>query len=431
MIFRQSTDYSLFISRRNRLIETIHERFGWQGPSMLLLIGECEEQRHIFRQNSSFYYLTGIIEPGVVACCDFDDNATLYIPRFGERRDKWATTSIHATSEPKKIGFNEIRFLGNTEESYFFKPAAGQEQYTKLIDDVRSFTLLGGKIFTVSLQGKGAFCFGRLLLQHLCSWIPGLKDQIIDATRVVDSLRRIKDQYEISLIHQAAQVTSLAQEAAAQIIEPEKMEYEVQAMVDYIFATTAGSQPAFPSIVATGKNTTTLHYTDRNCALKDGDLVIIDVGAEYGYYAADLTRTYPVNGKFSTRQRELYSIVLDVQKYIESIAMPGMCLCNNDHKDQSLHHLALKYLTERNVAQYWCHGIGHFLGLDVHDVGTLSDPLMPGDVFTIEPGLYLPQEQCGIRIEDDYVMVEDGVVCLSSDLVKEPDEIEDLMVKDQ
>lgn len=428
MMFKSPTDFSLFVERRSRLLEAIQERHGWQGPSLLLLFADLEDSRHVFRQDSSFYYLTGITEPAVVACCNFDE-ATLYVPRFGDRRDKWVTTSVHVGLDPKKVGFTEIRALGAPEKSYFFKPTLTQDQYASLIDDLRAFVLAGGQIFTLSLSPKAVAGFERLLFERLLSWIPGFKDRVVDVTNDFEMLRRCKDQYEVSLIHHAVQITSLAQEAAARAIAPGKFEYEVQAMVDYMFTSIAGARPAFPSIVATGKNATVLHYNDRSCVLNSGELVVVDVGAEYGYYAADLTRTYPVSGTFSARQRELYAVVLEVQKYIESIAQPGMYLKNDEHQEQSLHHITLKCLDEYGLAQYMSHGLGHLLGLDVHDVGRLSDPLMPGDVFTLEPGVYLPDESCGIRIEDDYVMVEDGVVCLSADLVKEPEEIEALMAE--
>jgi Xaa-Pro aminopeptidase len=167
-----------------------------------------------------------------------------------------------------------------------------------------------------------------------------------------------------------------------------------------------------------------LHYVENNQQIMEEDLVVVDIGAEYGLYAADLTRTYPANGKFTPRQREIYQLVLDTQQYIESIAKPGMYLKNSQYQDESLHHLAVGFLKKAGYADYFVHGIGHYLGLDVHDVGDYSTPLMPGDVFTIEPGIYIPDEKLGVRIEDDYVMTDDGAVCLSFDLPRQPDEIE-------
>jgi Xaa-Pro aminopeptidase len=219
----------------------------------------------------------------------------------------------------------------------------------------------------------------------------------------------------------------LAQEAAARSIEQDQLECEVQASLEYIF-TASGASAAFPSIVGSGKNSTILHYTVNSALLKNGDLVVVDIGAQYNQYCADITRTYPVSGSFTKRQREIYTIVLETQEYIAELAKPGYWLNNKNHPEKSLHHLAKAYLAKRGgYDKYMPHGIGHYLGLDVHDVGDYSRPLQEGDVFTIEPGIYIPAENIGVRIEDDYWMVKDGVVCLTEQLVKKPEDIEALM----
>ena len=161
--------------------------------------------------------------------------------------------------------------------------------------------------------------------------------------------------------------------------------------------------------------------------MRNGDLVVVDIGAELGMYAADITRTYPVSGTFSKRQRELYDIVLATQQHIADISKPGLWLSNKEHPDKSLNHLARQFLQKYGYDKYLPHGIGHFLGLDVHDVGDYSVPLQAGDIITIEPGIYIPEEGIGIRIEDDYWVVEDGVVCLSDGLSKEARDIEQMV----
>jgi Xaa-Pro aminopeptidase len=191
--------------------------------------------------------------------------------------------------------------------------------------------------------------------------------------------------------------------------------------------TAAHARPAFPSIVASGKNGTVLHYNENKGALKDGELVVIDIGAELENYCADLTRTYPVSGSFTKRQKELYTLVLETQTYVAEQAKPGIWLKNPDKPDQSLHHLAYKFLEKRGYAKYFPHGIGHYLGLDVHDVGSYSEPLHEGDVITIEPGIYIPEESIGIRIEDNYWITKNGSVCLSENLPKEVEDIEMFM----
>ena len=231
---------------------------------------------------------------------------------------------------------------------------------------------------------------------------------------------------EIERTYKAISITLMAHEAAAQAIKSDVSEREIQGVIEYVF-TAAGSRTAFPSVVACGANGTVLHYDENNGVLKDGDLLVVDIGAEVGHYCADLTRTYPVSGKFTKRQRELYDAVLETQAYIEDIAKPGMWLSNKEEPDKSLNHLAKKFLAPKGLEKYFTHGIGHFLGLDVHDVGDLKRPLEKGDLFTIEPGVYIKEENIGIRIEDDYLMGNDGVICLSEELPKTADEIEKFM----
>jgi Xaa-Pro aminopeptidase len=239
-------------------------------------------------------------------------------------------------------------------------------------------------------------------------------------------MRRKKDMGEIEALYKAVEITMLAHEAAAHALGHGVLEGEVQANLEYMF-TGSGARCAFPSIVAGGKNGTVLHYVENSDQVKNGDLVIVDIGAENDYYCADLTRTYPVSGKFTQRQREIYNLVLATQEYIAELAKPGMWLSNKEHPDKSLNHLAKKYLSDRGYGHYFVHGIGHYLGLDVHDVGDYTTPLQEGDVITIEPGIYIPEEGIGVRIEDDFWIVRDGVVCLSDPLPRTVEEIEHFM----
>ena len=170
--------------------------------------------------------------------------------------------------------------------------------------------------------------------------------------------------------------------------------------------------------------------------MNQGDVVVIDIGASYKRYCADVSRTYPVSGVFTQRQKELYDIVLETQEYIAAFAKPGMWLNNAEEPSKSLNHLAREFLKERGgYDTYFPHGIGHFVGLDVHDVGDSKIPLSKGDIITIEPGIYIPEERIGIRIEDMYWIVEGEAVCLSDSFPKTTIEIEELMrhnlVKDQ
>ena len=179
--------------------------------------------------------------------------------------------------------------------------------------------------------------------------------------------------------------------------------------------------------MATGKNATVLHYNLAADRLQQNDLVVVDIGARKNGYCADLTRTYPASGEFTDRQIDVYDIVLATQDYIARKARPGMFLRNADKPELSLHHLAVRFLEQKGYGKYFIHGIGHHLGIDVHDVADATQPLEEGAIFTIEPGIYIPQERLGIRIEDNYLMTARGVDCLSGDLPKTAEDIEELM----
>jgi Xaa-Pro aminopeptidase len=426
MVFNPPTNFSLFKQRRQRLLENAQARFGHKKGVILISAG-FETERHAFRQDSSFYYLTGITEPAGMLALYLDGREVLYIPRFKTDRSQWLNVTVSGPEDARKLEFDEIKFLGCDVPGYSFSPIFTQDKYETLLTDIDIFLDPVAKVYTLLDRLNTGYFMQISLYEKLQNWLPALQHCTIDISSLVHELRRNKDEYEINQVYKAVQITNTAQKAALEFLHAGKYEYEVQAAIECVYTSLAAATCSFPSIVATGKNTTVLHYTDRNAQLKDGDLVVIDIGAEYGYYAADITRTWPVSGVFTPRQREIYQLVLDAQLYIESIAQPGMFLVNAKVPEKSLHHLAVKFFEERGYAQYFCHRLGHYLGLDVHDVGDYTTPLMPGDIFTIEPGLYLPAENIGVRIEDDYVMADDGAVCLSFELPKNPDEIEELM----
>jgi len=425
MIFKNPSQYDLFKSRRQKLLRSIMDEHKTDKGVVLISAG-FETDRYVFRQESSFYYLTGLTEPAIILCMFLDGREVLYMPRFGISRHQWMEVNLSGPEDAGRLNVDEVRFLGSPVPSYSFAPVFTKEKYENFLHDLSSQLDEKTKVFTVLDSNPDNFMQVNLY-ESLQRWLPSLQTKTIDISEQIGAARRIKDEYEIDLIYRAIQITNMAHSTAATFIKSGVTEYEVQAAIEYVFTNVAAARPAFPSIVATGKNTTILHYVERNQELKDGDLVVIDIGAEYGFYAADITRTYPVNGKFTDRQKEVYQVVLDTQTYIESIAMPGMYLRNKDYPEKSLQHLTIKFLEKAGYAQYFCHGIGHYLGLDVHDVGDYTIPLQPGDVFTIEPGVYISEENLGIRIEDDYIMADDGAVCLSYQLPKEIDDIEKMM----
>ncbi len=423
------TTASLSQLRRQDLSALISQEYP-EKKGAIVLFGAFEHDRTKFRQESSFYYLTGITEPGAVVVIDLQGKSTLYTPDHGANRSAWVHTPVPLTQEnAKKLGFEHIKSLGQMAPGYQFHPFSDKKHYSNLIADLSAIIKDNGKLFTLAPQNSWEYVEQRSMLARFDTMITGFQSHCIDIAPLVAALRRKKDMREIETMYKAVEITMLAQEAAAHAIQDGILECEVQASLEYMF-TGSNARPSFPSIVAGGKNGTILHYQTNADVLKNGQLVVVDIGAEYEYYCADLTRTYPVSGTFTKRQKELYNLVLATQEYIADLAKPGMWLSNKEQPEKSLNHLAKKFLDERGYGNYFPHGIGHFLGIDVHDVGDLKEPLKEGDVFTIEPGIYIPQEGIGIRIEDNYWVVKDGVVCLSESLPKKPEDIEALMQND-
>jgi len=421
-------DAELYIIRRKELIRRIKEENPQIKNGIIILFAGFENDHTRFRQDSSFFYVTGITEPGVVLAINLQGGSELYIPHFAQyNRAQWVGSALTTSEEDAlRVGVDKIRLLGGAFKGYQACACPSHEEYKELLELFLQEQKNNGSIFTLCPESGSSYCWQRLLLGHINSLVPGFNQMLVDTSSIIEEMRRIKDMHEIEQLYEAAEITMLAHEVAAHSIVSGVNEREVQASLEYMI-TGSGAYCAFPSIVASGQQATTLHYLDNMAEIKDGELVIVDIGADYNHYCADITRTYPVSGFFSDRQRELYELVLETQEYIASIAKPGYWLSNEEEPDKSLNHLAKAFLKERGYAEYMLHGIGHFLGLDVHDVGDYKKPLRENDVITIEPGIYLPQESIGIRIEDDYWVVKDGVICLSEGLPKKPADVEALV----
>jgi Xaa-Pro aminopeptidase len=233
---------------------------------------------------------------------------------------------------------------------------------------------------------------------------------------------------EIALLQKAIDITGEAQRDAATQIRPGAFEYEVQAALEAAFTRNGSERPGFPSIVGSGFYSTVLHYDQNHKKIDAGDTVVVDIGAEFSYYTADITRTYPASGKFTSRQREIYQLVLDAQRAAERAFKPGQSTLAqlNRVAIETIKSSPLRDKEGNTLERYFIHGLGHWLGMDVHDVGNYTN-LPVGAVFTIEPGIYIPEEKLGVRIEDDYLVTEKGLVKLSRAIPSEPDEIERIM----
>ncbi len=413
-----------YINRKNLLIKNIKQRYPGKN-GLLLLFSSFENNKYKFDQDSTFNYFTNLQhEPGVILAIEISDNPskqTIYIPKYQESRSKW-TRSDNISA--KSMGVNNIEYLGKEVKGCSISPIFDKEQYENIINLLMQYK--DHNIFTTYSK---AYVEQYLLIKQIIQVVPQLEKNIIDISDIIAKMRRKKTQLEAEKIYEAVACTMIGYNTAGPFIAADVFEYEIQAGLELMFKQ-LGGQPAFPSIVASGSNGLILHYNSNNCKIPKDALVIIDSGAKLDNYCADITRTYPVSGKFSKRQKEIYNIVLETQEYIENLAQPGYWLNNKDEPNKSLHHLAYKFLEKCGYAKYFTHSIGHYLGLDVHDVGSYKEPLQEGDVFTIEPGLYIPEENIAVRIEDDYwLSPDDGTICLSEELEKTSEGVEEFMAR--
>jgi Xaa-Pro aminopeptidase len=265
--------------------------------------------------------------------------------------------------------------------------------------------------------------------------------QVLKSAPIMHKIRSIKNDIEIELIQRACKITEAGVKRLLGFVKPGVWEYEIEAELAHEFLRNRSKGFAYTPIVASGKNACVLHYIENNQQCKDGDVILLDVGAEYANYSSDLTRCIPVNGKFTTRQKEVYNAVLHVKKEAEKLLIPGTIMAEY-HKqvghlmEEQLVNLGLISMEEIKTQnpdwpaykKYFMHGTSHFLGLDTHDVGLWHEPIQAGMVFTCEPGIYIPEEGLGIRLEDDLVVQEIGAPFnLMKDIPLEVEEIEALM----
>lgn len=424
MTLSKKINFTIFQERRKELIKLVKQKHH-DSKGKIILFANFERDGYDFRQDPTFYYYTGLEEPAAALCIDLEaEESILFVPNFGKERKKWVTDALEADEQTAhELKFEIIKYLGQQCVGYQCHPFFTHREYEHFLNFIQAALAEDQIIYTLNPMNAREYLEQRFVLQRISEMIPTFKQAVIDISPLVAQMRRKKSKYEIEQLYKAIEITVDAHDAAMQLMQAGKKENEAQALIEYHY-TISGASKAFASIVASGKNSTILHYFDNNKTFVTGDLVVVDIGARYNAYCADLTRTYPVGGKFNQRQKEVYQLVLETQEYIAQQTKPGMWLSNKNEPEQSLHHLAKKFVENHGYGDYYIHGIGHFLGLDVHDVGDSSEPLQAGDVITIEPGIYISQESLGVRIEDDYWIVPDGVICLSESLPKEIKDVE-------
>ena len=421
---RQREPNSVYAERRAKLAANI------DGPIVLLGYSgkEEESQSYIFAQEDNFYYLTGhneeeaalILLPPEGSKAKKDDGQApreiFFLPPKDPRKEKWNGPRM-APGDPgieALTGFAEI------------KPAPELRAMVERLG--KSYS----NFYTILPYQKelGGYPHERETADWLKQSVP--QATVKDIRSGIADLRMIKSPTEIALLRQAIDLSDDAHVEAMKMMRPGVWEYQIAAKMVETHAMGGSEAEAYAPIVGSGPYSTVLHYDKLGRKIQDGDIVVLDVGAQYSGYAADITRTLPANGKFTPRQREIYEIVLGAQDAALKALKPGMDMCRKGNK--SVYKIAYDYIDShgkdqhgKSLGQYFIHGLGHNIGLDVHDPGDMCKPFVPGMVLTVEPGIYIPEENLGVRIEDDVLITESGYELLSRKLPRNPDEIEKIM----
>ena len=416
---QSSADYR---ARRQRLAEATKG-----GIVVLFAATEAEGQNAVwgFHQEENFYYLSGWAEPGaalVIAAAAADRPYTeiLFLPSHNLSQEKWTGP---------KLGPEDLRAPALTG-----------------FDHVEALDMLRGEIARLA-PGPAVTVYSDLPAWNAASpSAPGPLDWLRrsnafpnyvsfrDLKPLLADLRVIKDAGEIQLIRRATDASIAGHLAAMRALHPGMTEREVSALMQYEFGKRGCERPAYAPIVGAGFNSTVLHYSEDSGKIEDGDVVVMDVAGEYSMYASDITRTLPANGHFTARQREIYDIVLGAQRAAIAAFRADQSTLARSGPD-SLYQVAYDYINTHGkdlhgkpLGPYFIHGLSHYVGLEVHDPGDTTLKLAPGMVFTIEPGIYIPEEKLGVRIEDIFYVDQGGkLVDLTAALPHTADEVEKAM----
>ncbi len=384
-----------------------------------------------FKQNSDQFWLSGVTQEGsmVILFPDHPDpryREVLALVRPNELKEKWDGKRLGAGEAKASSGIETIVWLDVLDAQLQTWIHLAENIYLNSNENDRKASLLQTADYRFANDMRA-----RYPLHHYHR-----------AAKIMKRLRTIKTPLEIEVLQQAVDITHRAFERLLRFIKPGVMEYEIEAEICHSFLSQRATGPAYGSIIAGGDRARTLHYVSNSAECKSGELILMDFGAEYGGYCADLTRTVPVGGKFTRRQKRVYDACLHLHRFAKNLLKPGITISEYHKKvgqeaNQVFFKLGLLKKTElknetpENPAyyKYMYHGVSHHLGIDVHDLGTKTEPIKAGMVLTVEPGIYIEEEQLGIRIENDVWITRDGNKDLTANIPITTEEIEAFMKK--
>jgi Xaa-Pro aminopeptidase len=427
--------------------------------SVMILRSAQRAAEGAFRQESNLYYLTGINEPGTALILDSARRAGAATPGAGGPPGQGAPAAApaQAIAAPeggqrggaRLQGRSEILFVQlqtpDTPPARGALPASAAPPSRPGFASVRAAADFQAAFESALIAATGTVYLdsprSRSLTAPLSAdeqWIKAARDRgatftVKPVAPLFAALRPVKSAGEIAALKIAAEITASAQREAMRSATPGMFEYQIQSIIEHVFTVNGAPRPGFSTIVGSGKNSCSLHWSTNDRKTEPGDVVVMDIGAEYNMYTADITRTIPISGTFTKRQREVYEVVLKANEAAIAMVAPGVNMADvnakvNDVLTEGL--IALGLIKDRSgLRQYYTHGLSHTVGLQVHDLGGANTVgvLKPGMVITIEPGLYIPAESLGVRIEDDVLVTESGHEVITAGAPKSVAEVEKLM----
>lgn len=408
---------SLFEAHRSAL-----EGFLEVGDMAILFSGKAPKStadaHYSFLPNKNFYYFTGCTQEHfvlVMVKTDKGMDCTLFIEKPDYDVEKWVGRKLTKEGATEISGIHDVQYLDQYITHVGRTVYNGRAQRLLLDLEKMGWDEEDSPAATFAAEFSKRYPFVTIKSLHY----------------ILSELRVLKSDEEVVYIQKAIDMTHKGLEGVLAMLKPGVLEYQIEATFAYHTRMNGAERCAFETIAASGGDAVILHYVENNKVVKDGDLVLLDLGAQYMQYSADISRTYPVNGKFTERQKQIYNIVLKAQEAVIEAIKPGVPfealnkICQDSLNDSLMAIGLIKDASE--LSKYYYHGVSHYLGLDVHDLGSRNGLLKSGMILTVEPGLYIAEEGIGIRIEDDILITDDGNINLSKAIPKTVEEIEAIM----